>query len=155
MDSDINHYSDCVYYDSELKQLKKSFKEIYNVLKEIDKRAERKQTTQISKSLFDYVEQKKQLDKVPQDFFDFRFFFDRVCLYKIKNDYTVLCVGFEYPNSNYVFTYSGVGQCYGLYHDITDAIFAFMDVVQYYIVFISGSKNDVSSSFLSRFSKKL
>lgn len=96
--SDISHFDDCIYYDSELRELNRYFKEANDILKRISKRAERRQTTQISKSLFDYVDIKKHVFKVPQTLYDFVYDSVRVCIYFYRGRYSVLVVGFEYPS---------------------------------------------------------
>lgn len=96
MNSDISHASDCVFYDSELRSFRRSFDECYKILKDIQKRAERRQTVQISRSLFDYSERKTDFKCNPMKYFDFRMDDVRICLYFYKGFYSVLCLGFTY-----------------------------------------------------------
>ena len=113
MNSDISHASDCVFYDAELKRLRLAFKEADTVLKDIAKRAERRQTVQISKSLFDYSERSRDFRVVPQKYFDFRLDNFRVCLFVYKGKLSVLCVGFELPfPSHRVDDFVGSGNLY-------------------------------------------
>lgn len=103
MNSDVMHESDCVYYDKELRILSRNFKECYNILKDIEKRADRKETVQISKSLFDYVELSKAVEKFPQIKYDFKFDDVRVYISKINNCFVVNVVGFQYFPQNVLF----------------------------------------------------
>ena len=94
MNDGVTWYSDCVYYDAELRKLRSLFKETDKVFKDISKRAERRQTVQCSKSLFDYYERKADFKVCPQKYFDFRMDEYRICMFLYKGFYSVLCVGF-------------------------------------------------------------
>lgn len=131
--SDISHFSDCVYYDSELRELSQLFKDSYDVLKRIRKRADRHQTQQISKSLFDYVELKKTRSKVPQQFYDFVFDDYRVCIYYWRGYYSVMVVGFDFPYEYRNSDTFGVGTLHGEYKTIEDCFKLFLRAISYLI----------------------
>ncbi len=136
MDSDVGHAIDCVYYDSELKDLKASFKEAYSILKRIDKRAERRQTVQVSKSLFDYVEKQGMLRAVPSEFFDFKYNDTRICIYRFKKSYAILVIGFDWSTTEYELwrsDYFGVGHLYGYFKTPKDAMPAYLKCVHYFL----------------------
>ena len=134
MNSDINHDSKCVFYDFELKKLTSLFREVNKVLRSIEKRAERRQTVQISSSLFDYVERCRNLDSVPQDFYDFRCGDDRVCIYKFEKQFCVLTVGFEYFNKYFLRKdFNSCGFLYFGFDTLKECIPYFYSVVFYYL----------------------
>ena len=136
-------FSECVYYDYDLKELSSSFDSLYKTFKRIRKRAERRQTVQISKSLFDYYEKKQDIIKIPQKYFDFRCDNDRICVYKYRNFYSVLCVGFDYPSQGVKrFEYwSGAGTPYGKFSIARDAIPLFIEIVYWYVTNILTTLN--------------
>lgn len=136
MNSDISHASDCVFYDAELKSLKRDFYNIYKIFKEIDKRAERRETIQISKSLFDYVERKRTLNSVPSQFFNFSAEDIRICIYKYRKFYTILVIGFDWltPDLSVLRTdYTGVGKMYGSFDSVSNAIPEYLRAIYYYL----------------------
>lgn len=135
MNSDISHASDCVFYDSELKSFKQKFKEINQILKDIDKRAQRRQTIQISKSLFDYIETVKTKEHCPQILYDFRDDFVRICPYRVKGRFSVLVVGFDYPFVPlFNCEFSGVGLFYGDFDKLDDCLVLYRKIVYYYLL---------------------
>ncbi|AXH76317.1 MAG: hypothetical protein [Microviridae sp.] len=134
MNSDISHDSSCVYYDFELKKLTSLFRDVNKILRNIEKRAERRQTVQLSSSLFDYVERCRHLDLVPQDFYDFRCGDYRVCIYRYKKKFSVLCVGFEYFNRYFLRKdYSSLGSLYFEFDTLKEVIPYFYSVVFYFL----------------------
>lgn len=126
----------CVYYDYELVQLRKDFTELYKIFKRIEKRAERRQTVQISKSLFDYYDRKSDLKVCPQKYYDFRYGEYRICLYKFYSKISILCVGFQYP---YQFKrdcpYKGCGFLYGEYDTYVSALPLFSEIVYWFCLY--------------------
>ena len=138
MNSDISHASDCVFYDSELRLFKEKFKELNNILKNIDKRAQRRQTIQISKSLFDYIETVKTKEHCPQILYDFRDDFVRICPYRVKGQYSVLVVGFDYPFVPlFNCEFSGVGLFYGQFDKLDNCLILYRKIVYYYLLNVS------------------
>lgn len=134
MNSDISHASDCVFYDSELRQLRRSFDDAAKVLKDIQKRAERRQTVQISKSLFDYCERRHDFKACPQKYFDFRMDNYRVCVYVHRGKFGVLCVGFDYNSpANEVTSFVGAGKLYYACNYLSDVVIYFRQIVLYFV----------------------
>lgn len=134
MDSDIQHVSDCVFYDSELSALKKSFRDAYKILKDIDKRADRRQTVQISKSLFDYSEKRKDLAKMPNYFYSFNFLDYKIAIFRYQKKYHVLTNGFTW-SSDYVSRCEWLfdGHLYLDFDTVQDCIKPFLDCVAYFV----------------------
>ena len=134
MNSDLGHASDCIFYDSELKSLKAHFKECATILKNIDKRAERRQTVQISKSLFDYAERGKDLKVQPQKYYDFVMDNYRICVFKYKGKYSILCVGFDYE-MDYLrdCDFYGAGRLFFETDLLESAVVYFRRVVSYFV----------------------
>ena len=134
MDSDISHASDCVFYDAELKKLRLAFKDADKILKDISKRAERRQTVQISKSLFDYSERSRDFRVVPQKYFDFRLDNYRICLFVYKGKISVLCVGFELPfPADRVDDFVGSGSLYYRLNSFNSAVKKFRQAVKWFL----------------------
>ncbi len=133
--SDVSHASDCIFYDSELKELQKSFKSAYEILRQISKRAERRDTIQMSKSLFDYVERKRTRTSDPAQFFNFVFDDYRCCIYRYRKLYRILCLGFECPFfARPIPEWTGAGNMYGSWLDISDDLVTYFgDTVVYLI----------------------
>lgn len=145
MDSDISHASDCVFYDIELRELKKLFKDMNTVFSRINKRAERRQTIQISKSLFDYVERKNNLIKCPQDFYNFSYSDCRIFIFRYRGAYSVYCTGFDYPllNIRSEKSFFGVGHMYGYFTDLSECIFEFKTCCNWFISNVLEKKEDI------------
>ena len=134
LESDISHASDCVFYDSELKQLRASFKSAYDTLKRIEKRAERRQTIQISQSLFDYVERERTKITVPQQFYDFKYADYRICIYHYHSKYSVLCVGFEFFAERWrQCDFYGNGRLYGEFDSFKDCLNLYCYAIDFFI----------------------
>ena len=134
MNSDLSHASDCVFYDSELRLFKRSFKECYEILKNIDKRAERRQTVQISKSLFDYCERTKDFKVAPQKFYDFRLDEYRICVFKYKGRFSVLTVNFEFNHPNEeISDFVGSGHLYYSCTKLSDCVVHFLEIVDWFL----------------------
>lgn len=133
MDSDIGHLPDTIFYDSELRELSAQFDSIYKILKNIKKRAERRQSVQISESLFQYVERKRTLNAVPQDFYDFRNGDDRVCIYRFRNKYCVLCVGFDVWQAPHHKEWNSTGFLLYPSDSISEVLPYFFSCVDYYL----------------------
>ena len=134
MDSDFNHPSDCVFYDSELRQLRAAFKSCSDIFKKIDKRASRAQTIQINRSLFDYSERKKDMKVIPQKYYDFRFDNYRICIYFYKGRYSILCVGFDWIHDYLrVCDFSGAGHLYCEGSSLDSMTLAFRRCVEYFL----------------------
>lgn len=135
MESDISHASDCVFYDVELREISKLVKQLYKVTKSIEKRSERRQTIQISKSLFDYVERSRSKSKVPTEFYNFHDDDVAIKIYRYKGFYRILVIGFEYPRSRLFFFEDWVGKGYlhGEFKTLDDCIPYFYSVVSYYL----------------------
>ena len=134
LDSDVQRLSECYYYDFDLKELSENFDNLYKIFKRIRKRAERRQTIQISKSIFDYYSKKDDLKRIPQKYFDFRHGDIRVCLYKYRNSFSVVCVGFDYPyESRREDYYIGVGTPYGSFATYDLAVPLFEQIVKWYL----------------------
>ena len=132
--SDIEHASDCIFYDTEIKELRKKFKESYEILKAIEKRCDRRQTVQISKSLFDYVERSKTFRAVPQSFFCFISRDVKICIYRYRQYYSVLVVGFDYNDLDKCFNdYIGVGKLYGNFKSVDECVPLYYKIVAYYL----------------------
>ena len=130
--SDISHFSDCVYYDSELRRLSKLFDEQYKIFKNIKKRAERRQTIQISKSLFDYVEKSRTRFTCPQTFYDFKYDDYRVCIYFYSGKYSILCIGFDFRDGNFrSLDWFGKGKLYGEFKNLSDSLALYCNAVDY------------------------
>lgn len=136
MYDDNNRPVDCVYYDYELKALHKAFDSLYKIFKRIEKRADRRQTVQISKSLFDYYDRKSDLKVVPQKYFDFRYGEYRICLFRYRNKVSVLTVGFSWPECpSRVIDYSGVGNLYGEFDVVNiDCLNMFQSCVYWFVL---------------------
>lgn len=148
MDSDISHASDCVFYDSELRLFRRSFDDCYRVLKQISKRAERRQTVQISKSLFDYSERKTDFRVCPQKYFDFRMDEFRICIYLYKGRYSVLCVGWcPKAESMERKDFIGSGRLFGLYRTYKEAFPVFRKFV---LAFVDEYIRDWDESFYDK-----
>ena len=130
--SDISHFSDTVYYDSELRELSKLFKDSYDIFKRIQKRASRCQTLQISKSLFDYVQMTESKCSVPQQFYDFKSDDVRICVYRYKGSYSVLVYGFDYLKDDFRCSL-GASSLYGEFVHLSDCVNFFLRVIAYYI----------------------
>ena len=134
MNSDISHNPSCVFYDYELKKLSSLFREGNKIFRNIEKRAERRQTVQISKSLFDYVERCRVLDICPQEFYDFRCGDYRICIYRYKKRFSILCVGFEYIQRYYLRkNYEGLGNLYYEFATLKEVIPYYYSVVYYFL----------------------
>lgn len=134
MNSDLMHDSDCVFYDAELKRLRKLFKDTYDIFKSIEKRAERRQTVQISKSLFDFAERKQLMKVCPQQYYDFRMNEFRVSVYMYKGRYHVLTVGFSYyPSALSIEQLEGVGHLYYGNVYLKSVIPRFREIVEYFV----------------------
>ena len=130
MDKQPYKFDDCIYYDCELRELSRHFEEIYKIFKDIKKRADRRQTVQISKSVFDYYEKKKALGVTPQQFYDFRYGSYRICIFRYRSKFSVLCVGFDYPNHDREDIYwIGPGFLYGRFSNINDAVKLYTEIV--------------------------
>lgn len=126
MNSDIGHLENTVYYDSELKALDRAFKDCYEIFKQIRKRSERRETVQISKSLFDYVERKKFINSDPSLFFDLHFDDYRCCIYYWRKKYRILCLGFESPDFNMSLPeWKSTGNLYGSWSSLCDELYYF------------------------------
>ena len=129
--------AECVYYDYELVQLRKNFLELYKLFKKIEKRAERRQTVQISKSLFDYYDRKTDLKVVPQKYYDFRYGEYRICLFRYLNKISVLTVGFRYPDKPFrEVPYTGSGFLYGEFNTYDQALDLFREIVYYFVFYL-------------------
>lgn len=122
---------ECVYYDSDLKKLSKAFDDLSKAFKVIRKRAERRQSQRIDKSYFDYVSKRQALDVVPQVYFDFVCNSVRVCIYRYRRHYGVLCIECDYPFESIQQDYHGVGKLYGCFDSWQSSIPLFVKVVQY------------------------
>lgn len=135
MDSDWN----CVYYDDELKELDSAVKVLSSVFKRIHKRAERRQTQQLSKSVFDYWERRTYSDKMPQFFYDFRYDPFRVCVYRKSGNLFVLVVGdLDWSALNFpVFEVLDDGsRLFGPCLDMEDAALTYLEIVYHVSAFI-------------------
>lgn len=131
---DSQWFSDCVFYDAELRSLRRHFYEIYKEFKDIEKRAARRQTVQISKSFFDYYDRKKDLKVCPQKYYDFRMDCYRICIFLFHSKYSVLCVGFDYDNRIHRFgEFDGAGKLYGCFNTWEEAIPLFREIVQSFV----------------------
>ena len=119
---DAQWFSDCVYYDSELRQLRRSFDECRKIFSDIEKRAQRRQTVQCSKSLFDYYERKQDFKVCPQKYFDFRMDSFRICMFIYKGFYSVLCTGFTPLNGEIMERkeFVGAGRLFGKFRTWSD-----------------------------------
>lgn len=135
MESDISHASDCVFYDIELREFSKLVKELYKVTKQIEKRAERRQTIQISKSLFDYVERSRSKAKIPTDFYSFIDDDTSIKIYRYKGFYRLLIIGFTLPRSVLPFyeEWLGKGNLYGEFKTLDECIPLYYFCVSYYL----------------------
>ena len=134
MNSDISHDSDCVFYDSELKRLRSAFADADKILKGIAKRAERRQTVQISKSLFDYVESSKELRVAPQKFYDFRFGDVRICPFVYKSRFSVLVVGYSLDSpETLVRDYQGAGELHYRFDSLDVCLETFRYIVECFV----------------------
>ena len=133
MNSDVSHLDDCIYYDSELRQLRALFKDMYKIFKDIEKRAVRSQTVQVSKTLYDYVDLQKVKKDVPQSFYDYKNGDYRVCIYKYRSKYSVLCVGFDYDvHLRRRDGFYSAGTLYGCFDKLdSDCIALFCRIVNY------------------------
>lgn len=131
-ENDISHASDCVYYDSELKQLRRSFDEIYKVFKRIEKRASRAQTIQISKSVFDWYSRKADLKVCPQKYYDFRFGEYRICLYVYHSKFSILCLGFQPPFPRRDEYFPSSGTLYGEFDNYRQALPLLSEILYYF-----------------------
>ena len=134
MNSDLEHFSDCVFYDAELRQLRKSFKDADDILKHIVKRAERRQTVQISKSLFQFVERKNTMKVAPQEYFDFRMDEYRISIYMYKGSYHVQTLGFSYyPDTLSFEQLAGPSHLYYGAKYLKDLVPRFREIVLWFI----------------------
>ena len=125
---------DCVFYDYELRQLRRSFLEIYKTFKNIEKRADRAQTVQISKSLFDYYNRKSDMKACPQKYYDLRNGDVRICLFAYQGRYSVLVSGFKWDSRRERLSdYSGDGILYGSYATPYEAVPLFHEIVFDYV----------------------
>lgn len=122
---------ECVYYDIDLKSLSKAFDDMSKAFKLIKKRAERAQTQRVDKSYFDYVSKRQALDVVPQTFYDFRIDDVRICIYRYKKDYFILCVNCDFPWLSTLDGYKGVGLLKGFYKTWQDAVPDYLRCVQH------------------------
>lgn len=143
-EDDVSRYSDCYFYDVDLRELSASFDSIYKVFKRIRKRAERRQTVQISKTIFDYYDRKADLARVPQKYYDFRNGTDRICLYAYRGFYSVLCVGFMYPKLyKREDIYLGVGFPYGKTKSLDEIKKLFYEILWWYFENVIYPENEL------------
>lgn len=129
--NEVDFISDCVYYDVELKRLSKDFDDLYKVFKEIKKRADRRQTLQISKSVFDYYERKQDFKVCPQRYFDFRYNNVHIALYRFRGALCILLVGCELPSGfalPQLNDFCGSGILYGPFDDENYCKLVFADI---------------------------
>lgn len=69
-----------LFYDSDMKRIHLIAKELFDLVKNMQNRYVHKESTQIAKSVFNYVERKDMLYTNPQCFYDFRFGDSRICI---------------------------------------------------------------------------
>ena len=133
-DDEITRFSECYFYDYDLKELSSSFDSLYKVFRRIKKRAERRSTLQISKSVFDYYEKKQDLKVTPWKYYDFRYNDYRICIWRYRQYYSVVCVGFEYPQeSRRDDIWLGAGLPYGKFESYVEAVPLFDEIVYWFI----------------------
>lgn len=134
MENDLYRQSDCVYYDVELKELSKHFDAIYKIFKDIRKRAERCQTVQINKSLFDFYQRKDTLKVSPQEYYDFRLDDVRICIFRYHGFYSVLVTGIDILELDYRAEWIGKGKLYGKFNTYVQAVPMYIDLVCQFVM---------------------
>lgn len=94
---------DCIYYDLDMKELRKAFTLASDVFKRISKRCERAETQRISKSVFDFVRTADKCLTHPEILYNFRSYDIKVSLCRgvsdcagtdVSSEYYVKCEGF-------------------------------------------------------------
>lgn len=121
---------ECVYYDTDMKELSEAFDTALKVFRNIRRRADRRESVRVSKSFFDYVTKASALDVTPEIFYDFRLDNLRVKIYRYRAMYGVLCVDCDYPAGKLNTAYTGVGNFYGNFRSYKEAIPLFKDIVR-------------------------
>lgn len=78
----IHRHSDFdnIFYDSDLKLIRKYVKRLSDLLNSMLLRMERRDTLQVAKSVFDYVSQKEMYFTYPHLYYDCRFGDWRICI---------------------------------------------------------------------------
>lgn len=132
-DDFLSRHSDWknVYYDEDLRELRKTVKHLKDVMDLMEKRYYRHETIQISKSVFDYVTAKEMSIQYPQQLYnfqvgDYRIAIKRVFLQNRKDSrYTCVCLGFvpdwrfnQYRNEYGYFLEEKLEDCVKCYVDI-------------------------------------
>lgn len=132
---------ECIFFDSELKKLSRSFDDIYEILKGIRKRVSRKETVKIAKSTFDYARRVDELNVSPQSLYCFKCNFECITVeydssskkYGVHSSYTPftsfddLCKKYSLASSSFI-------EC----DSLEDAIICFYDVVKSYCMRFNG-----------------
>ena len=135
MNSDINHDFRTVFYDYEILELNKHFKECRDILSRISKRCDRRQNVQISPTLYQYAEKLHILNSCPQDFYNFSMDDVRICIFKYCSRFSVSVCGFDFPKVSEFKCVQRISftKLYGDFDSIDEAIPLFIDIVCYYL----------------------
>lgn len=124
-----------IFYDTDFKEIRSSVKHLSDVLKNIELRMSRSESLQISKSVFDYEEQKEFYIHYPHMYYDFRYGDVRICIgrkkYKKNNEYFVNCCGFT-PDSRYNGFIGHFG--YGSSDTLNGVLTLFSDIVNDFLL---------------------
>lgn len=143
--SEFNFPKDCkyVYFDSDLRKIQKSVKELSDTLKTITRRFEHKTTITACSSIFNYLERKNALLFQPSLFYDFRYNDVRISIFyehiKATGEkfYTVCC-------RNYHPTYKSLNGCvsagdfYGKFDGIDSAISLYCRILREFVLDMLG-----------------
>lgn len=120
-----------IFYDTDMKEIRKLVKQLSDVLKDIELRVTRHETIQIAKSVFDYESQKDLYFQYPHMFYDFRCDDVRICIakkvYRRHDEYFVNCVGFNPTHERFADTVGHFG--YGHSDTLNGVLTLFCDIV--------------------------
>lgn len=124
-----------IFYDTDFARIRKSVKELSDILKQMELRIDRHDTLQIAKSIFDYESQKDMYYHYPHMYYDFRFGDVRICIgrkkYHNKDEYFVNCCGFT-PASRFNGNIGHFG--YGCADDLESILTLYSDIVNDFLL---------------------
>ena len=88
--------SHSLFFDVEMTSVIRLVKQISDIIKRVEKRFERRETYNVSRSLCEAVTRDIQYTKYPWLYYDFRFDKVRICVVKVRNYYYIHYDGVPY-----------------------------------------------------------
>lgn len=137
--SEFSFPKDCkyVYFDSDLRKIQKSVKELSDTLKTITRRFEHKTTITACSSIFNYLERKNALLFQPSLFYDFRHNDVRISIFYQKFVdgwvYTVCSRNYK-PSYKVLKDIVSSGDFYGRFIVIDDAIKLYNNIIKEFVL---------------------